>query len=453
MESMPKLKRTLTMWPMAMLGLGYLTPAVVFDTFGIALRDTKGHVPTAYALTLFAMIFTAISYGKMVQAYSHAGSSYSYTLKTLGANAGFMVGWLSLLDYLLLPLINVLLAQQYLEVMFPLLPSWIWVLGVSLIVTIINICGIQSTSFMNSIFVYFQLSIVLAFIVLCIKEVNGGMGVGNVISLQPFYNNNFEPRAIIHGATILCFSFLGFDAVSNYAEEAIDPKRDVPKAIILTAVLGGGLFIVASYFTQLAFPTTELFSEIENSTAADISYHVGGRIFQLFFLAASFCGVFASGIVSHASVSRLLYAMGRDKILPSSFFAHLSHRFHTPIYNIIFVGIICLGAFLFTVETAIHFISFGSLVAFSFVNISVIFHYAIKNKFTNTFKELIFNVISPVIGLLFICVLWAHLQPTALILSSGWGILGIIYLFLLKSVIKLDLSNIAKKHVWEDEAL
>ncbi len=435
MNNQPSLKRTLGMWSMVMLGLGYLTPAVVFDTFGIALRDTHGHVPTAYAVTLCVMMFTALSYGRMVRVYSSAGSSYSYALKTLGHNAGFLVGWLSLLDYLLLPLINVLLAQQYLSSIFPEVPSWIWVFTVTAIVTITNIRGMQSTARMNALFVYFQLAIVLAFIVLCIKELQGGMGLGTVASLAPFYNAQFDMSAIINGATVLCFSFLGFDAVSNYAEEAINPKRDVPRAIILTAVIGGGIFIITSYFTQLVYPDTSLFQNIENSTAADISFHVGGRFFQVLFLSASFFGVFASGLASHASVSRLLYVMGRDEMLPKHAFAKLSERYFTPTFNIVLVGIVCLFAMFFTVETAVHFISFGSLIAFSFVNLSVIVHYVVKHREITTVRDIFNNLVGPLIGLIFILILWLSVKQQAFMLGISWGVIGITYLLIAKKLL------------------
>lgn len=441
----PKLKRSLTMWAMVMLGLGYLTPSVIFDTFGIALRDTKGHVPTAYVVTLFAMMFTALSYGRMARVYSTSGSSYSYALKTLGPHVGFMVGWLSLLDYLLLPLINVLLAQQYLSVIFPYFPSWVWVVIITTIVTVINIRGIESTSRMNSLFVYFQMAMVFAFILLSIKELLGGMGMATVVSSKPFYSPNFDLDAIVKGATVLCFSFLGFDAVSNYTEEAINPERDVPRAIMLTAVVGGGIFIFTSYFTQLVYPDISLFKDIENSTAADIAFHVGGRIFQVMFLAASFFGVFASGLASHASVSRLLYVMGRDRVLPNKVFAYLSPRYYTPVTNIVFVGIVCLFASAFTVQTAIHFISFGSLIAFSFVNITVIFHYAVKRKQITTAREIFANVVLPSVGLIFILVLWLNINSNALMIGFGWGIFGLLYLGYLKKIQKLDL-NILSLH-------
>jgi putrescine importer len=453
MEQKSKLRRTLGMWPMVMLGLGYLTPAVVFDTFGIALRDTKGHVPTAYLITLLAMMFTAVSYGKMVKAYSSSGSAYSYTQKTIGPHVGFMVGWLSLLDYLLLPLINVLLAQQYLNVIFPNSPGWVWIFLITGIVTFINIRGIQSTARVNSMFVYFQIAIILAFIILCIRGLLDGLGIGEVISAKPFYNQNFDVYSIINGATILCFSFLGFDAVSNYAEEAVNPKKDVPRAIMLTAVLGGGLFVITSYFTQLTCPDISMFKNIENSTAADISLYVGGRFFQLLFLAASFVGVFASGLASHASVSRLLYVMGRDRVLPKNFFGNLSDRFQTPIYSILFVGVVCILALFLTMETAVHFISFGSLVAFSFVNISVIAHYVFKHKMLNSLTDIIFNLIFPMIGLSIIFILWANIKSVALITGLSWGGIGLVYLLFLKTFVKLDFHETRLRSIAENDSL
>lgn len=436
-----KLKRSLGMWPMVMLGLGYLTPAVIFDTFGLALRDTHGHVPTAYAITLFAMMFTAYSYGKMVRVDTSAGSSYSYAHRTMGPNVGFMVGWLSLLDYLLLPMINVLLAQQYLSVIFPGVPAFLWVFIVTGVVTIINIRGIKSTANINSLFVYFQIAVVLAFLVLAIRVLMNGMGLGTVVSLDPFYNQNFHLPAIVKGATVLCFSFLGFDAISTYAEESVNPKRDVPRAIMWTAIIGGGLFIITSYFTQLVYPDISLFSDIENSTAADISYHVGGRFFQILFLAASFAGVFASGLASHASVSRLLYVMGRDRMLPKKFFGTLSPKFSTPVNNIIFVGIVSLSAFFFTVETAVFSISFGSLIAFSFVNISVVAHYVYHHKEIKNIRQIFFNMCMPLIGLAVIFILWFNIKGMAFVLGCVWGIIGIFYLIFQKKVLKVKASH------------
>ena len=91
------------------IGLGYMAPMAVFDTFGIVSEETGGFVPAAYAVTLLAILFTASSYGKMVRVFPSAGTAYTYTQQTINPYAGFMVGWASLLDYLFLPMINALL--------------------------------------------------------------------------------------------------------------------------------------------------------------------------------------------------------------------------------------------------------------------------------------------------------------------------------------------------------
>ena len=119
-----ELKRSLKLWSIVFLGIGYMTPMVVFDTFGIVAEKTNGHVPTAYILALVAMLFTAMSYGKMVKVYPIAGSAYTYTQKTINSNLGFLVGWSSLLDYLFLPMINAVLTKIYLSAHFPSVPTW-----------------------------------------------------------------------------------------------------------------------------------------------------------------------------------------------------------------------------------------------------------------------------------------------------------------------------------------
>lgn len=419
------LKRSLGMWAMVMLGLGYLTPSVVFDTFGMASRDSLGHVPASYALTLVAMIFTALSYGKMVRIDTSAGSSYSYSLRLLGPNIGFMVGWLSLLDYLLLPMINVLLAKQYLSVIFPAVAPWIWVVIITGFITLVNIRGIESTASINSYFVYFQLAIVVIFVILCVGYLNNGSTTEPLILHNPFYSENFDFGAIVSAATLLCFSFLGFDAVSNYVEEAHNHEH-VAHAIILTAIIGGGIFIIASYFSQLVFPDLTHFSDVENTTAPDIARFLGGKIFEVVFLLASFAGVVASGLASHASVSRLLYVMGRDNMLPAKVFAHVSPKYFTPIYNKIFVGFVCLTAFFFNLENGIYSISFGSLIAFSFVNICA-FVYAWRHEKKPRLSQIALDFIIPITGFLVTIVLWFNIKGPALGLGLVWGCIGIGY--------------------------
>ena len=117
-----QLKKTLTLLPVVMMGLAYMQPMTLFDTFGIVSGLTDGHVATAYAFALVAILFTAVSYGKLVRRFPSAGSAYTYAQKAISPHVGFMVGWSSLLDYLFMPMINILLAKNYFESLVPGIP-------------------------------------------------------------------------------------------------------------------------------------------------------------------------------------------------------------------------------------------------------------------------------------------------------------------------------------------
>lgn len=95
--------RTLSLWQVIIIGVAYMTPMTVFDTFGIVSGVTEGRVPLAYLLALFAMLLTAISYARFSRVSDKPGSAYSYTAETCGPQAGFFVGWCALLDYIYCP--------------------------------------------------------------------------------------------------------------------------------------------------------------------------------------------------------------------------------------------------------------------------------------------------------------------------------------------------------------
>ena len=250
----PRLRKSLKLWQVVMMGLAYLTPMTVFDTFGIVSGISNGHVPASYLLALAGVLFTAISYGKLVRQFPEAGSAYTYAQKSISPHVGFMVGWSSLLDYLFLPMINVLLAKIYLSALFPEVPPWVWVVTFVAILTAANLKSVNLVANFNTLFVLVQISIMVVFVILVVQGLHKGEGVGTVWSLQPFISQNAHLIPIITGATIVCFSFLGFDAVTTLSEETPDAARVIPKAIFLTAMYGGIIFIVASFFMQLFFP-------------------------------------------------------------------------------------------------------------------------------------------------------------------------------------------------------
>jgi putrescine importer len=427
MENSVRLKRSLKLWQVVMMGLAYMTPMVVFDTFGIVSRITDGHVPTAYILALVAMLFTASSYGKLVKVFPQAGSAYTYTTKTISPHIGFLVGWSSLLDYLFLPMVNALLARIYLSALFPEVPSWIGVVVFVGIVTFLNLRSVDVLANFNTILVMIQIAIMVVFIILVINGLHQGEGTGRVFTIQPLFQDDMRLSALVAGATVLCFSFLGFDAVTTLSEETPDETKTIPRAIFLTALSGGIIFIVTSFFIQLFFPDI---SRFRNPDAAlpEIALYVGGKLFQSIFLVTTFINTLASGLASHASVSRLLYVMGRDNVFPAKWFGYIHPRWKTPAFNAVLVGIISLSAIFLDLVTATSLINFGALIAFTFVNLSVISHFVILEKKHHTLKGFINYLVSPLIGAAGVAVLWVNLEPSSFKVGLIWAFVGFCYL-------------------------
>ncbi|MGX6446035.1 APC family permease [Neobacillus sp. K501] len=427
MENGVKLKRSLKLWQVVMMGLAYMTPMVVFDTFGIVSGETGGHVPTAYIIALIGMLFTAVSYGKLVRVFPQAGSAYTYTQKAMNRHLGFLVGWSSLLDYLFLPMVNALLTKLYLNALFPEVPDFIWVLVFVGIVTLLNLRSVNVLANFNTFFVLVQILIMVVFIILVVKGLNSGEGTGSVFSLQPFFVDGMNIPILITGATILCFSFLGFDAVTTLSEETPNPEKTIPKAILLTALWGGVIFITTSFFIQSFFPDNSRFNDPE-AALPEIALYVGGKLFQSIFLCTTFVNTLASGLASHASVSRLLYVMGRDKVFPEKWFGYIHPKWRTPAINVLIVGVISLSAWFFDLVTATSLINFGALMAFTFVNLSVISHFAFRQKMHRTPKGFFDYVIMPLLGAGSIAILWINLEISSLIMGAGWFLIGLAYL-------------------------
>ncbi|NIG17906.1 APC family permease [Pantoea sp. Al-1710] len=421
------LKKSLTLIPVVMMGLAYMQPMTLFDTFGIVSGLTDGHVATAYAFALIAILFTAVSYGKLVRRFPSAGSAYTYAQKAISPHVGFMVGWSSLLDYLFMPMINILLAKSYFETLVPGIPSWIFVVLLVAFMTISNLRGIKTVANFNSLIVVLQVVVMVVITGMVVYGVAHGVGAGTLTSSKPFWSENAHVVPMITGATILCFSFLGFDGISSLSEETKDAERTIPRAIFLTALIGGVIFIGVSYFLQLYFPDISRFQN-PDSSQPEIMLFVAGKALQIGILIFSVVTVLASGMAAHAGVSRLMYVMGRDGVFPQRFFGFVHPKYRTPSLNVLLVGAVALLAINFDLVTATALINFGALVAFTFVNLSVIAQFWIREKRNKTLKDHLNYLVLPVMGALTVGALWINLEETSMVLGLVWAAVGIIYL-------------------------
>ncbi|HEX3591628.1 MAG TPA: APC family permease [Pseudonocardiaceae bacterium] len=421
----PRLTRTLTLGPVVLFGLAYMAPMIVLGTFGVLAESSGNAVPTAYLLALVAMLFTAISYGRMAAAHPVAGSAYTYTRKAIDSRVGFLVGWAVLLDYFFLPMVIWLIGASFLNRQFPTVPSWVWIVLFILLTTSLNIVGLRLAANVNLLLMAMQVLVLLFFVILSFRHVAVTDGAGAAFSAAPFGNQATTVSAIAAGAAIAAYSFLGFDAITTLTEETKEPKRTIPRAIVLVTIIGGVIFVVASYATQLV--ALHLHGLDPNSAAFDIAATIGGRLMSSVFLAGLVITQFASGIAAQASASRLLFAMGRDNVLPKKVFGYLQRKFHTPIVNIGLIGLVGIIAVALDPATSVSFINFGAFTAFTFVNLCVLAT-AIRNRTLRGPKNVLRNIVLPVIGAAVDVWLLTNLDAIAIRLGLIWLAIGICYL-------------------------
>jgi amino acid transporter len=419
------MQRALGLRSVIFFGLAYMGPLIGIGIFGVIATKSQGASAGSMILATVAILFTAISYGTMARRHPASGSAYTYARKTIGAHSGFLVGWAILLDYLFIPLVIWLVGAEYLAAEFPAVPKAVWVTSFVVLTTIINYLGIKVADRANFLLVIFEVLVLVFYIVLSIKHLWGHDGVGALFSLQPFVGVTETLGPIASGAAVAAYLFLGFDAVSTLSEETKDAGRNIPRGIVLVAVIGGAIFIVTLYLLALIEPGAEL----SDSIGSDIAKTIGGNLFGAVFLAALVCQQFTAGIAAQASSARLMYAMGRDGVFPRRFFAKLSERFLTPINGILVCGIVGLAAIWLTLAVSTSFINFGAFLGFTMVNVSVI-AYFLRHRSEESLNPLIY-VICPLIGAVVDIFLLFALDSTAKVMGCIWLALGVTYLVVL----------------------
>lgn len=418
-----RLKRTLKLRHLVFIGLAYMAPLAVFDMFGIVSEETDGHVPLAYLVVMVAVLFTAFSYSRMVRFFPIAGSAYTYAKEAINAHVGFLVGWVATLDYLLLPMINAILSGIYMGAVFPEVPFWVWVALTVGISTALNLVGVKLAAKMNVLLVSIQLVVAVVFVVLAIMNI----ATNSVpVTSLPFGSSDTAAVSIAAGAAILALSFLGFDAVSTLAEEAERPTRDIPRAIFIIVLVAGAFFITVTYAMQLLFPDVTQLADIVGASP-EIAKYIGGAAFQAVFVGGYMMAVLGCGITQQMSAARLLYAMGRDGALPRRFFSWVNARTGVPVMNVLLVALVALTALFVDLDQAASMINFGAFIAFTFVNLSVVFTF-FRFMRRRTARAWFGFVLVPLVGAVINVALWVNLDTVSMIIGACWFAVGLGYL-------------------------
>ena len=441
-------KRVLKLRHLVAYGLAYVTPTAPFPMLGIVAIITMGHLTSAYIVAFVALLFTATSYAKMAYRHPIAGSAYSYTQRAIHPHVGFVVGWALFLSYLLVPLLSVIAARDLCLQIWPSVPSWLWIVAFVVFMTVVNFFGIKVTATANTIMTVLMIIAAILFCFFAVLALSHGVGEGVLLSTKPFINPaTFDSSLIMAGTSVAVFSYIGFDGVSTLAEEVENPRINIGRATVLVAVFCAVIFVIVAYLAQMVWPE---YNQLPNDVGAVllISERIGGLWFRYFIFFIMIVAGVSCALAGQTSAARLMYGMGRDRVLPAGkFFSYVSKKHQIPSYNLLLIALVSLVlAFILNFKTAAEILNYGGFLGFFFVNLSVIFEYMIRQRpermgLLNLWRYLIM----PLFGMVVIVMIFLSLNPAVRIYVTYWMIGGLAYYAILtrgfSRVIKMKIEE------------
>jgi len=433
-SSTPHLRRVLTLWDLVFYGIVLIQPIAPVPLYGVAQKLSDGHFLTTIVIAMFAMLITAVSYGRMAALYPAAGSAYTYVGKGLNPHLGFLAGWAMFLDYLLQPLINTVWISTALhERYLPKVPFVVWAAIIAGIITLLNLRGIRTSARANKILLFFMFVVVGAFLVLAVRFLLRLHGLPALFSTKPFYDPaTFNSQRVWTATSFAALTYIGFDGVTTLAEDVKNPKRNVLLATVLVCLFTGVFGGLEVYLGHLVWPNWRSFPNLETAFM-DICSRVGGVVLFNAMGAILILAAFGSGLTGGLGAARLLFGMGRDNVLPRRVFGHLSPGSATPTYNILIIGALTLvGAVLLNsignaYQHAGELLNFGAFLAFMGVNLATFWQFTVLSR-PGYKRRIVADAVLPAVGFLFCSLIWWNLNSLAKTIGGIWFAAGVLYL-------------------------
>ncbi|MFZ0214221.1 MAG: APC family permease [Candidatus Acidiferrales bacterium] len=417
------LRRTLGLWDLILYGIIIIQPVAPMPSFGVVSDAAHGHVVTAILIAMVAMLFTAISYGRMARVYPSAGSAFTYVGRELHPALGYITGWSMAMDYILNPLICTIWCSKAAQNFDAHVPYFAWAIFFAALFTWLNLRGVETSARINAFLAAGMGIVIVIFVFEAMRYIFHLSHYGPGFFTHPFYNpQTFSSSALFRGTSIAVLTYIGFDGISTLSEEVKNPRRNILLATVLVCVITGALASVEVYLAQLAWPASQPFPDVDTAFV-HISGRVGGIfLFGLVNLTLLVANI-GSGMGSQLGAARLLYGMGRSDALPRKFFGAIEPRNRVPRNNVVLIGIIALaGAGAMSYELGAEMLNFGALIAFMGVNAAAFVHYYIRED-----KRLWTNLFPPVLGFLICLFIWLHLGWPAKLAGGVWMAVGILY--------------------------
>lgn len=432
-DTASSLHRCLTAFDLTLLGIGAIIGAGVFVLTGVAAATKAGPaISLSYVIAGLTALCAALSYAELATSVGGSGSAYTYTYSSFGELVAWLVGWALVLEYAMavssvavgwssyvsnvLQALNIPFPEAFLK--SPLeggnfdLPA----ISIILFLTGLLCIGVKHSATFNSIIVVIKLITIAIFITVASMHVNPH----NWDVFFPFGING-----VAKGAAIVFFAYVGFDAVSTAAEETINPQRNLPIGIILSLIICTIVYVIVS---ALLTGITHYSTLNVDSPVSDALLTIGHPIAAGIIGAGAIAGLTTVMLVMFYGLTRILYAISRDGLLPKVF-SKINPRSKTPIPVIITIGIIIALLAGFTpLRTIAELVNIGTLTAFMFVCASVIYLRWKQPNLARPFR-LPWNPFIPAVGIVFCLYLMLNLPAVTWWRFLTWMGFGLIIYF------------------------
>lgn len=412
------------------MGIILIQPTAPMPLFGVVYEKARGHVITTLLIAMVAMLFTAISYGRMARAYPSAGSAFTYTGRELHPILGYITGWSMAMEYVMNLVICVIWGSQsvvhdpLLGTVLPKLPLQAWVVFFALLFTFLNLHGVRTTARINEVLAAVMGVVVAIFFIAVIRHLLAHGGMAAVSFTEPLYNpKTFSLRAVLTGTSLATLTYIGFDGISTLSEEVHDPRKNILRATVLTCLITGLLASLEVYAAQLVWPSSKTFPNVETAYSYIAGFIGGPWLFSLVNLTLLVANL-GSGMGSQLASARLLYGMGRAEAVPKSFFGAIDPKRHIPSKNVLFTGAIALvGGMFLTYDFGAQVLNFCAFICFMGVNAAALTRYYLRAKE----KRVWTNLVPPALGFLICLFICLNLETPAKLWGGAWILIGLLY--------------------------
>jgi amino acid transporter len=418
----PRLRRALTLWDLVFYGIVLIQPVAPMGIFGVVSQEARGHVITTILIGMFAMLLTAVSYGRMARAYPSAGSAFTYVGQELHPGLGYVTGWSMVMDYVLNPIICTIYCASTAMNILPGIPRPAWIVAFALLFTGMNLRGIKASARTNEVLAIAMFVVVLLYLAAAIRYLLG-VELDAADLTRPFYDpQTFSLPIVLTGASIACLTYIGFDGISTLSEEAENPRRNILLATVLTCLITGVLASVLVYTAQLVWGDWTGFPNVDTAFVSVAGKAGGAWLFMTVNVTLLVANI-GSGSSAHLGAARLLYGMGRSNALPPGFFAAIEPKRHIPRNNVLLIGAIAAaGGMVLSYQLGAEMLNFGAFIAFMGVNLAALARYWVRAE-DRTWT----NFALPMLGFLVCLYLWLSLRTPAKLAGGAWLAAGVLY--------------------------